>query len=69
MSLILKVIGVFLIVFIAFSAIGYYFYNKSENTIVFLLFSHIGLVLGIVFSKKIIPKKVIPHQKSADIII
>jgi FtsH-binding integral membrane protein len=63
-KVILKVIGIFLLVLVGFSALGYYFYNKSENAILFLICSHIGLVLGIYFAKKSIPKKTIPHKSS-----
>ena len=62
--MILKAIGVFFAVFIGITAIGYISYLKYENPIHLLVFTHLGLILGIIFSKRSIPKKVIPHKNS-----
>ena len=58
----LKAIGVFFIVLIGILLTGYVFYLKSENPVHLLIFAHIGLILAFVFSKRSIPKKVIPHK-------
>jgi hypothetical protein len=57
MKNLLAVIGVFLLVFLIFTAIGYLFFlNLSfpTNTIVMLLLSHLGLLFGIYFARKVL---------------
>lgn len=57
MKNLLAVIGVFFLVFLVFTAIGYLFFLKLSsptNTVVILLLSHLGLLFGIYFARKVL---------------
>ncbi len=72
MKIIGSVVGVFLLVLAGFIGIGYFFYvslSEPDNFIILLVLSHIGLILGIYFSRKMIPKKTLSHRATEKTLI